>query len=1011
MARAWTGCLLGLALAADAWAIRPPETTHLGSEPVRVRSLTARGQAIATSSPVWQAFATGEGRGWQARFDEAARTPHRMWGPGLELGPTTTAHEVGRAVLEFVSRHPELLGTTATSPTLRSVREAPSMNAWYVDVDVPRDGLHTWRGGLTFRIKHGRLVMVGVDTYPNAPTTGSFVLAASEATLVAKAAGPAPGSAHTHNAVRPVLLPRLDGGKLELRRVYEVRSHTQVPIGHWVSFVDAETGELLNVHNEVRFFSGELSARHDDRLGNGGTTVSDLPYAQISTGGTTTYTTADGSFTLRDAANYTVSLNGERVRIIDQAGNESTTIPATDRTLTASDFSGGLAALTTYVYLHQVQDWALAHAPTVGFSDAKVNAYVNINDVCNAYFDGDVNFFQAGSGCNNTGRLADVIFHEWGHGFHTYSILSGYYDGSVGEGAADTMSFLMTDDSRIAPNFFTTGTALRNTDNTNRFPDDYVANDAYVHDNGLIFGGSMWDTREALRRTVGEPGATEVTSQIYVGLLKGGPEMQTAFDEAMFADDDDGNLGNGTPHLCELIEGFGLHGLGLAGDWAIDVRHDPLREVAPGEPVEVRATLASPAPACLDGSQPTSGTVHFRVDDGEWRTRTMAPDDTDVVAELPAGELGQLIEYYLEINGPGGARYLDPPGGIIRPYTAFVGGLLAVHCDDFETTDGGYTHELLSGELTDGADDWLWGVPKGKAGDPSRASSGGNLWGTDLGDEGWNGEYQNDKHTRLQTPTYDLGHYEGTLLRYERWLSIEDGYFDRATIFADDQIVWTNWGTDMRNGEDHHLDDAWATHLVPLGSAVTDGEVALAFELQSDAGLSFGGWNLDDVCIVAPATVDNKMGVSDLVAAPVDGQGAVSLSWTHPKHGPVVSVRVVRKASAWPTGYDDGSIVAEYSNVQPGKEVTLLDEDALGRPNLFYAVYGFDGEGWLSWTREGLNAAQTDAGTLPDGATAGDPSGLNILSETPPGCACSGAPTGAGWLTLLLGLLGLRRRR
>ena len=67
---------------------------------------------------------------------------------------------------------------------------------------------------------------------------------------------------------------------------------------------------------------------------------------------------------------------------------------------------------------------------------------VNLDDVCNAYYDGTLNFFLSGRDCNNTGRIADVSYHEWGHGFHYYNLLSGDYDGAISEGLSDTIAFL-----------------------------------------------------------------------------------------------------------------------------------------------------------------------------------------------------------------------------------------------------------------------------------------------------------------------------------------------------------------------------------------------------------------------------------------------------------------------------------------------------------------------------------------------------------------------------------------
>ena len=48
----------------------------------------------------------------------------------------------------------------------------------------------------------------------------------------------------------------------------------------------------------------------------------------------------------------------------------------------------------------------------------------------------------------------------------------------------------------------------------------------------------------------------ETTKHIFAGLLKGGPDMTEALDEALLADDDDGNLANGTPNECAIVNGF-----------------------------------------------------------------------------------------------------------------------------------------------------------------------------------------------------------------------------------------------------------------------------------------------------------------------------------------------------------------------------------------------------------------------------------------------------------------------
>src|SRR5690606_14052988 len=98
----------------------------------------------------------------------------------------------------------------------------------------------------------------------------------------------------------------------------------------------------------------------------------------------------------------------------------SATWPGGDHTWTTTNATQ--AEIDTYVFLHEIQDWGLRVDPSNPMGSRFLRSTVNIDATCNAYFDGSVNFFRAGRGCNNTGRIADVNYHEWGHGFHYFGI-------------------------------------------------------------------------------------------------------------------------------------------------------------------------------------------------------------------------------------------------------------------------------------------------------------------------------------------------------------------------------------------------------------------------------------------------------------------------------------------------------------------------------------------------------------------------------------------------------------
>ncbi|PYQ55410.1 MAG: hypothetical protein DMF53_28185, partial [Acidobacteria bacterium] len=72
---------------------------------------------------------------------------------------------------------------------------------------------------------------------------------------------------------------------------------------------------------------------------------------------------------------------------------------------------------------------------------------------CNAFWNGStVNFFQSGAGCSNTGEIAAVFLHEWGHGLDQFTG-GAAADKGTGEAVGDTFAFLETKDACIGRNF------------------------------------------------------------------------------------------------------------------------------------------------------------------------------------------------------------------------------------------------------------------------------------------------------------------------------------------------------------------------------------------------------------------------------------------------------------------------------------------------------------------------------------------------------------------------------
>ena len=868
-----------------AWSFAPSSTTWIGVEPNRQISFDLAIQNRLRQQQFWKAF-TVRHPTWKARFDESSSRPYRMWGAGIDFDCSNESVLL-QEMHPFLMDH-NLTGLKSSQLTMREFAEDNASGRHYLQLQqverlstpvyndlTGQTNQHAsvWRRGVEARFQNQKLTMLGVDVFPfntqmdevAKQTTVSVEIEASEALRLAM-------ESTTHNVfawnqkVELVWLP-LEGTLVEhpkgmdVRLSWAVRWDTQSPRGQWVAFVDVETGTVWNVHNEVRYLEGTLLAEHDERTVGGGLIVS--PLTELNLDGDAVRTDFDGAYTTgSESESINIWLDGRRTRIYNQAGEEATLdVVGGDQTWVSTEDT--LPELDQYVFQNQIYAWSSIWAPQIVNNWTRSTVYVNEDDVCNAYFDGELHFYRAGGGCNNTGRIADVSYHEWGHGFHYYNLLAGEYDGSMSEGIADAVAFFQTGDNEISPNFGSNGAYIRDVEPNYRYPEDIVNE---VHQDGLIFAGSVWDWWQQLRGTLGDVEAYETVMPVFVLGLRGGPTIPTVFDEFIFADDDNADLSDGTPNQCSLVEAFGLHGLGPnGGAGLLSLTHEDLTNQDGDVPLLLEADIVQFAAACLS-AVPEEAFVVFSWDGGlSWDTEEMTLDETLIEGEIPKYLDEGVVQYYLELLDSDGNRVSVPPDGDRHPFSLYVGDVEEVFCTDFESDDGGFTHSLLAGDDQEGADDWQWGIPNGLGGDPDYAASGDNVWGNDLGGEvngqQYNGEYQNDKRNQLLSPNVDVSDYEQIVLTYDRWLSVEDGAYDQAHVLMNGDVVWQNHATSQSLGEEHHRDQQWQNHSILLDVDST-GQSQFSWEITSDRGLTMGGWNIDNVCVY---------GIPKEVEQPLDG--------------------------------------------------------------------------------------------------------------------------------------------
>ncbi|MBU1238887.1 hypothetical protein KJ865_04180, partial [Myxococcota bacterium] len=516
------------------------------------------------------------------------------------------------------------------------------------------------------------------------------------------------------------------------------------------------------------------------------------------------------------------------------------------------------AQLDAYTFVHNCRESALTISRDVPWVDEPLTVRVNAEGSCNAWYNGGITFLKAGDVCPNTAMIGDIAYHEYGHGFHMNSIIEGVgeFDGSVGEGFADIYCALITGDHNMAPEFFPGAPNLRDLEADKSWPWDLnIFNE--VHENGLIVGTTLWDLWKAFRQVHGDEEGTLLFKRIYGQIVKTTTDILSLYENVLIADDDDGDLENGTPNICSIVKVFAAHGLmDMIAFTPPGVHHIP--DVSVTTPL--RVSFSEVFDQCVL-TDITRGSFRYSTDEGQtWTEHDIVLTGErrfDVVLPAP-GKAGRVL-YAFTLEDTAGNRTYNLPANAAEPYyMLYAGPLTTIYSDDFEEETPGWAHELVDGIDQPAADDWQRGTPKGDAGDPVGAYSGEYAWGNDLSDpDRWNGAYKPNIINRLTSPSFDLSDYTSVRLQFRRWLVIEDGKFDHARIYVNDQVVWSNRAT--VEGKGHHQDKEWVLFDLDISThAAGQRDVTITWELESDGGNEYGGWTIDDFALVTtddlPAT-------------------------------------------------------------------------------------------------------------------------------------------------------------
>lgn len=743
----------------------------------------------------WQQFIQNN-PSWGATFNRFTKLPHRAFG-----NPITYAAGASDAVAKakaFLQN--EFSGFQLPVNELSLTRNFNDGKFVHVDFKQIHNNYEILWSRATVRFTQDlKIVLTGIDLHRNIPSLSASISPTAAIQKAKDAITTTITGTDVNSALKIFPLP-IDG-QYDYRLVYEIRVKTTNPNGtpgDYLTYVDANSGEILYRQNQVKFF--DVKIKGDVHPINQYTATESRPLKnlKVKVGTTNYYTNSQGIATVPTGpANATLYLEGKWVEVIDDGGGASNAASYTHNFATSGDsttFSTSIPnsnerCVNVYYHVNEIHDYMKTKLPTFTDMDNPLPANVDVAGTCNAFYNGSsINFYAAGGGCNAFSYIGDVMSHEYGHGINDYFYTwqgSSFDNGAMGEGYADVWANGILKTGIIGQGANSPTDYIRRYDLAPKvYPQDIIGE---VHADGEIIAGAWWDVGQNWNSI---DSAMTLFADSYYGLATGadGMEGQVYHDiliDALTYDDDNANLNDGTPHFGYIVSAFATHGIYLLSNTIL--HHNPANSIVAGSPYTINAVASSDYPAFLGDIKMIYRLKGTTISD----TITMTKSGVNYTCQFPASTNGDVYEYifaiydytnFLSLYSPALANFNTGFTSRNIPYYMLV-GFNTVYAEPFDNITSTSANWTVGNAATDNATagKWIIALPissvtngdtvqtgkdhstgTGKCAVTANAASAASQPGNADVDGG---------RTSLLTPSFDLTGYNKPVISYWRWFT------------------------------------------------------------------------------------------------------------------------------------------------------------------------------------------------------------------------------------------------
>lgn len=773
-----------------------------------------KSQATLVRQTSWQTFKQKYGN-WHGTFNVLTKQPLRAMGQPIKL----MTGNLENAANSFLNNELSVFNYPLEDLHLTKINQSKKYQ--FVRFEQKHKGLAVLNSQLTLVVnQRNEVAAFMADVFGDIEVVTTPTLTTNKAIDYAKNGLNSSFESVATPTLKVLPIPTEEGYNFAL--IYELlikgKNAHGIP-AHYLTYVDAHSGAILYRYNKVHTveeqadeftITSEVSSNARQE-----TTLEALPHVNVEVAGQTITTDENGNldFVADVTQPANLILEGQFCDVrIGETGNNTPNFnfvlnPSfAEASLNLSD-DIDLAAVSAYYHVNRIHDYMKLWLPA-GFTnmdDPMITRIERQDGSCNAYYDGTLNFFAQLDGCFSLALFGDVVYHEYGHGINNdfYQYLGvGFNNGALNEAYADIWSLSLTENPILAQGYTQTnpfGSIRRYDINPKVYPQDLIGQ---VHADGEIIAGAWWDLGEE----IGLENMFEIftESQISAVMRPNGQEGALYGDvlfQAILADDDNGDVSDGTPNLETIIKEFADHGILLAIN--ASVNHEEIGGIAENLVTQIDFELAVDLDYQAFISEVvlkyrTSPTAAYE------SVATVGIGNDDYFALLPEQPKGTVIDYYFEVSSSLAIPAVSPVladqenGNLTHKLLV---GYEPVLTDDFSNSSFLWT----IGTAADDAETGIWEIAS-----PFASSIQGEMVQTGLDHSESNDNFcaftGNDPEgnggtndvdggtTTLTSAPYNLTQFEDPVISYYRWYTNDQGQNPGADVWevflSGDGVNW-----------------------------------------------------------------------------------------------------------------------------------------------------------------------------------------------------------------------------